>query len=134
MEGLEYGLDGTSRLSQFLVEQLGQLEQQDGCILDGRRLAGVCSKRGLHRLALVPASTKMGDLVFHLPGCYVPFVFRRVENGTSQSGDLPRVFRVHLIGECLIDSIKYDDLDQLWQQQEDESILELECTGGLKVQ
>jgi hypothetical protein len=133
--GLEYGYDGMIHLSQFLVEQLGQLQQQDGCILDGRRLADVPSKWRLHRLALVPASTKIGDLVFYLRGCYVPFVFRRVENGTSQSGDLPRVLRVHLIGECLIDFVnRYDDLDQLWQQQSEESILELEWAGGFEVQ
>jgi hypothetical protein len=83
----------------------------------------------------VPASTKIGDLIFYLPGCHVPFIFRRVENGTSQSGDIPRVLRAQLIGECLLDFVNpWDDLDQKWQQDEEEAILALEWAGGFEVQ
>jgi hypothetical protein len=138
MQDLKYNSYGTIQLSQFLIEQLGQSRQQDGCILDGRRLADVPSKWLLRRLALVPASTKIGDLVFYLPGCHVPFIFRRVENGTSKSGDIPRFLRVQLIGECVLDFVNpyemYDDRDGRWQQDEEEAILALEWAGGFEVQ
>jgi hypothetical protein len=128
--------EGVRHLSHLLLEQLGQSERQGGCILDGRRLASVPYKER-DRLALVPASTKIGDLIFYLLGCKVPFVFRKVQNRTRANSHVPRV---HLVGECLIDLVDSSDTlhPESQEQPDDWTILELEAkkewAGGIGIE
>ncbi|KAK0110848.1 hypothetical protein ONS96_002437 [Cadophora gregata f. sp. sojae] len=101
---------------QYLVERLQHPSRLS--ILDGRRLA----RLDTDQLAVIPSSAKVGDHVYLIQGCPVPFVLRRKQRAqedttaldaevsevrremTSTSGWVrPRVVHTTLIGECYVD-------------------------------
>ena len=83
---------------RFIANELNLLPETSGCFLDGQRLANM--EGGL---AVVPASSQIGDLVYFLGGSSVPLVFRDTLGPEAKydfRGKSCRDF--HLIGECIL--------------------------------
>lgn len=109
-----YRTEALDCLVGILVDQLQRLDETEGCIPNDRRLAILEDTR----LAVVPASTKRGDLVCFIPGCNSPLVVRDAK--TEHERTQERCRPVHLIGACIVDffisvsdlrTVRYSNLD-----------------------
>jgi hypothetical protein len=82
------------RRVHFLVQELNE---PGPSILDGRRLAILEEER----IAVVPASSQVDDLVYFLEKSTVPLVLRRADTEHQREQDKRRF--VNLIGPCLVE-------------------------------
>jgi hypothetical protein len=92
-----------TNLVKYLLKAIEGSSDSVQSIVDCRRLACLRVKTQPF-FALVPASTKIGDLVYVLKGCAMPFVFRRMED-FSETGETSEGLSVNLIGTCLVDQV-----------------------------
>lgn len=94
-------------LAWYLLEEIERSATSGQSLLDERRLASV-EAEDFPQLALVPASTKVGDLVcFLLSLDYEdPFILRR-SSKVPEGEPTSRNLHVYLIGNCLVDDYFY---------------------------
>ncbi|KAN0113315.1 HET domain containing protein [Hyaloscypha variabilis] len=90
----------------FSARELRSAKDKDGCLLDGRRLAILERKPSNNRnasVALVPASSKEGDLIYYPQWSTLSHVLRPV--GTPYGYPPKENKVVHMIGVCFSEAL-----------------------------
>ena len=100
------------RSNDVLIKQFARRRYPPSYLWQIQRLLKCCDKRRLAvlkngMLSLVPVHAGLEDLVFLLPGAYVPFLFR-------QQGD-----RYLFIGECYVQGIMFGEA---WDEKSEETL------------
>ncbi|PMD30282.1 HET-domain-containing protein [Hyaloscypha variabilis F] len=109
---------------EFAAGELQSAKEKDGCLLDGRRLAVLeCNPspvlgrpRLINSFALVPASSKEGDLIYYPQWSTLSHVLRPV--GTPYGNHPKENKTVHMIGVCFSALFTFRDYLRTWMNYE----------------